>query len=66
MWLGSGIEMAMVYASSYSSLAWETPYARGAALKRQMNIKENAVYFMYYKIKDLGINLTKGMKDIHL
>ena len=39
MWLGSGVAVAVVWARGYSSnpLAWETPYAVGVALKREIN-----------------------------
>ena len=36
MWLGSGVAVAVAWASSYSRirpLAWEPPYASGVALK---------------------------------
>jgi len=37
MWLGSGVAVAVVWAAAAPiwSLAWEPPYAAGAALKRQ-------------------------------
>ena len=39
MQLRPSIVVAVVYAGGYSSLAWEPPYAVGAALKRQKDQK---------------------------
>ena len=40
MQLRPSIVVAVVYAGGYSSLAWEPPYAVGAALKRQKDQKK--------------------------
>ena len=42
MWLGSGIAVAVTQAGSCSSLAWEPPYATGAALKSK---KKKSLYY---------------------
>ena len=46
MWLRSDVAVAMAEASSYNTnsdpLAWESPYAPGAALKRQKRKEKNA------------------------
>lgn len=47
MWLGSGIAVAVVQASScssHSTHSWESPYAAGEALKRQTkNTNKNQI-----------------------
>mgnify|MGYP007113924879 CR=1 FL=1 len=42
-------------------LAWELPYAMGAALKRQNNTKQNKTT-KFPKLKDLGDYLVVNMK----
>ena len=60
-WLGSAVAVAMAWAGSCSSdsapLAWELPYAAGAAIKRKKIQKETPSKLYFQK-------LPPGRRDI--